>query len=369
MTITAQTVRKNTDAIRRPSTIGLGRDRDTLIENLGMLVASGMTVAEALESARTEIRSGRMRRIVEALSADIEAGSSLSNALARTRLFSDHTISLIRIGEESGRLSQNLQVVAKQQKKEGILRARIRSAAMYPVFVLGLTFVIGIGVSWFILPKLATVFSQLHLKLPFITRILIQAGLFLGTWGYIAVPAFLIVFAFLVFLLFFAPRTKHFGQSVLFTLPAIRRLMLETELTRFGYLLGTLLSAGIPIVQALESLRDATSFPAYRHFYAFLTEHIEQGDSFEKSFKAYKRLARLIPSPVQQLIIGGERSGNLSRVLLEVGSDYEEKSETTTKDLSTILEPILLVIVWLGVVSVALAVMLPIYSLVGQLNT
>lgn len=350
-------------------TLGIGRDRDYLIENLSMLVASGMTVSEALEGVVSELRSKRARQLAGGIVNDIEAGFPLSRALEQAGIFPAHTISLVRIGEESGKLAQNLRMIAEQQKKERVLRSRIRSAAMYPVFVLGLTLIIGVGIAWFILPKLATVFSQLKIALPLITKILIKAGAFLGAWGHIAIPAFLIVVVSIIYMLFFAQRTKHIGQSFIFAIPAIRLLLLETELTRFGYLLGTLLSAGLPVVQAIGSLRDATDFPAYRRFYTFLAEHIEQGDSFAKSFKTYQRLDRLIPASIQQLIVSAERSGNLSNILLEISKTYEERSETTTKNLSIILEPILLVIVWLGVVAVAVAVILPIYSLVGNFST
>jgi len=327
-----------------------------------------MTILEALDGIAAEVHSRHIRHKVAEIRENIESGYPLWRALEATHLFPMHAVSLIKIGEESGRLSENLRIVSLQQKKERVFRSRIRSAMMYPVFVLGLTLIIGVGIAWFILPKLATVFSQLKIKLPLITKVLIGTGTFLGEYGAIAVPLFLVALGVLVYMLFYFPPTKKAGQSMLFALPGVRRLILETELSRFGYLLGTLLGAGLPVTQALASLTEATSFPHYRRFYEYLTKSIEEGNSFEKSFHAYKGLRRLIPMPVQQLIISSERSGSLSNALVDISKSYEEKSETTTKDLTIILEPILLVIVWLGVVAVALAVILPIYSLVGGLQ-
>jgi type II secretory pathway component PulF len=145
--------------------------------------------------------------------------------------------------------------------------------------------------------------------------------------------------------------------------------MKEVEIARFGYLLGTLLQAGLAVNLALESLANATDFIVYRNFYLYLGKSIEEGYSFQKSFSSYKNTAKLIPTPILQLIIAGEKSGNLSKTLLKVGEMFEEKSDITTKNLTIILEPILLVFVWLGVVSVALAVILPIYGLVGGLDS
>lgn len=348
------------------STLGLGHDRDYFLENLSILATSGMAVLEALDAVRTDIRSRRMQRVIGAIREDIESGSPLWRALDRARLFPLLAISLVRVGEESGTLSENLRVVSLQLEKDRVFRAKLRSAMMYPVFVLVLTIVVGVGIAWFILPRLAQVFVQLDVELPLITQVLIFIGLFLGAHGTVVIPAFALACGILSYLFFVREKTKAIGQSMLFAIPGVRRLIQEVELARFGYLLGTLLKAGLPVTHALRSLGEATSVPRYRALALYLEQSIDDGNSFQKSFTAYRHVRRLIPSPIQQLIITGEQSGNLPETLLKIGQTYELKSDTTTKDLTVILEPILLVIVWLGVVGVALAVILPIYGLVGN---
>jgi type II secretory pathway component PulF len=335
-----------------------------------MLIASGMGVIDALKAVKADVRSTRMRRLIDQMAEDIEAGSPIWRTLDDAKLFPMHTISLIRIGEESGKLAENLEVVSVEQEKDRDFRSKIRSAMMYPIFVLGLTVVFGIGISFFILPKLALVFSQLKIQLPLITRVLIGVGVYMSNAGLGVIPIVLAIFGAVLYLIFYFPKTKLIGQSILFHTPGIKRLIQEVEVARFGYLLGTLLQAGMPIAQALHSLAEASSFPHYRRFYVFLAHSIEEGFSFQTSFARYgHRLRRLIPTPVQQLIITGEHSGNLPEILLRVGKSYEGKTEATTKNLTVILEPVLLVIVWLGVISVAFAVILPIYRLVGELQT
>lgn len=348
---------------------GIGKERDYLLENISMLAAGGTTVLSAVNAVRKEVRSRNMRRILDSLAEDIESGSPLWKAFQKSRIFNEHTISLVRIGEESGRLSDNLKLIAEQEAKEREFKSKIRGAMLYPVFVLSLTLIVGVLIAWFILPRLATVFAQLDVELPVITKGLIATGTFLGEYGYVALPAFIVLIALLVFFVFFFSKTKFIGRSILFALPGIRRLIREAELSRFGYLLGTLLQAGIPVTRALNSLEKATVFPHYRKLYAYLRDSITEGNSFQKSFAGYKNVQKLIPAPVQRLIVAGEQSGNLSNTLLTVNKNFESKTEQTTKNISVILEPILLVIVWLGVVAVALAVILPIYSLVGNLNT
>jgi type II secretory pathway component PulF len=350
------------------ASFGLSKEVDYFIENLSMLVASGMSIIEVITSISEEIHSKRMKSILNDIKIEIEGGSPLWRALQKSNLFKDHTISLIQLGEESGNLVENLKVVAIEEQKDIMFKSKLRSAMMYPVFVMSITAVVGVGIAWFILPKLATVFSQLNIKLPFITQILIDLGTFLGDYGQYVVPAVIILLIVLSYFIFFYKKTKVIGQFILFHTFGVKRLMKEVEIARFGYLLGTLLKAGLPVNVALSSLAKATEVLSYRDFYIHLNTSINEGNSFQKSFISYKNTNNLIPSPIQHLIIAGEQSGNLSNTLLKIGAMFEEKSDSTTKNLTIILEPILLVIVWVGVVAVALAVILPIYGLVGGLS-
>lgn len=349
-------------------TFGLGKERDHFIENLSMLVLSGMSITTALSSITKETEDPRMKKILTTMTSDIEAGSTIWKAFDKTTLFKGYTISLIRLGEESGKFADNLHVVALEEEKEREFKSKVKSALMYPVFVLALTAIVGTGISWFILPKLAKIFIDLKLALPLITKVLIGFGLFLSEYGLIAVPLAIIVIGLFFYVVFVNEKTKFLGESVLFGIPGIKGLLQEVEVARFGYLLGTLLEAGLPVTRAIDSLASASEVIRYKKFYLYLRDSIDMGNSFQKSFAAYKKINNLIPQPMQQLTISGEQSGNLNKTLLKIGKMYEAKSDTTTKNLTIIMEPILLVIVWVGVVSVAFAVILPIYSLVGGIH-
>jgi type IV pilus assembly protein PilC len=347
---------------------GLSKDTDYFIENLSMLVFSGMPVVDALKAITEEIHSDRMKTILNGISVEIENGSSIWKSLQGSGLFKEHSISLIRLGEGSGKLTENLKVVAIEEQKDRMFKSKLHSAMMYPVFVLFVTAVVGIGIAWFILPKLAIVFSQLKIKLPFVTKMLINFGSFLGDYGQYVIPL-IVIFFILVYLVFFHfKKTKIIGQFILFHVPGVKQLMKQIEVARFGYLFGTLLKAGVPINLALDSLASATEFTIYKKFYIHIMDSINDGNSIQKSFLSFKGSKKLIPAPIQQLVVAGEKSGNLAEILLKIGVMFEEKSDATTKNLTIILEPILLVIVWLGVVAVALAVILPIYGLVGGIS-
>lgn len=334
-----------------------------------MLVLSGMSIVSALASIIKETKKPRMKEILERMLLEIEYGSPVWKAFDKTQFFKGYTISLIRLGEESGNFAENLKVVALEEEKDREFKSKVRSALMYPIFVLGLTGVVGIGISWFILPKLAKIFYDLKLALPLITKVLLGFGVFLSKHGLIAVPLGLAVIFAIFYVIFFNAKTKFIGEIIIFHIPGIKTLLMEVEVARFGYLLGTLLEAGLPVTRAIESLAGASDVIRYKKFYIYLRDSIDMGNSFKKSFEAYPTINNLIPLPIQQLITSGEQSSNLNKTLIKVGQVLEAKSDTTTKNLTIIMEPILLVIVWVGVVCVAFAVILPIYSLVGGLNS
>lgn len=344
------------------------KEREYFTENLALLLKAAVPVGEALASLEETARSKQMKKALRQMQADIEVGASLTKALEDSGIVSRQTLALVRLGEQSGHLTENLQVAAEQEEKRHVFHAKVRSALIYPGFVLSLTVIVGLGVAWFLLPRLATTFSQLNVQLPFISKIMINLGTFLKEYGYIAVPALVVFFLLAGYVLFAAPRTKVVGQRILFRLPGISRLMREVEIAQFGYLLGTLLDAGLPITKAINLLADSSGSARYQRFYKYLAESLEDGKSFRQSLREYKAISRLFPQSVQQMIIAGEHSGSLSQVLKTIGRTYEQKADTTTQNLEAIIEPILLIIVWIGVMIVAVAVIVPIYSLVGGLG-
>ncbi|HLB32345.1 MAG TPA: type II secretion system F family protein [Patescibacteria group bacterium] len=349
-------------------TIGVKQDKIYFIENLSMLLFAGMNIITALDSIEVGLKSKKMREIVEELKDEIGEGIPIWEALEHTGLLAAHSLALIKIGEKSGRLSANLKVIATQEQKERIFRSKVTSAMLYPAIVLFFTLIVGVGIAWFILPKLSGVFSSLNIKLPITTKFLLGFGEFLGKYGTIVVPSFLVALIILFYFIFFFPKTKIIGQKIIFRIPGVNILSQQIELSRFGFILGTLLSAGMPLVDALSSLAEITGFFDYKKFYKYLSTNIEEGNSFQKCFAGYKHSDRLIPFPVQQMIVASEQSGNLKETLRAIGDNFEEKTDISTKNLSVALEPILLFVIWAVVVFVALSVIMPIYSLIGGFN-
>lgn len=344
------------------------KDREYFISNLALLLRAAVPVGEILNSMQTTTKSKPLQSSLEQMKNDIDSGFPLWKALERGGITGEQTLALVRLGESSGKLVDNLEVAARQEEKQRIFKAKVKSALLYPTFVLGLTAVIGLAVAWFLLPKLSVTFTQLNVKLPPITKFFISVGVFLKQSGYWAVPLGIVLFIVLAYFVFIAKKTKFIGNAILFTVPGVSKLLKEVEIARFGYLLGTLLGAGLSVTQALDLLSHATTSRRYQKFYAYLRESFENGYGFQGSLSAYKGSEKLLPPAIQQMILAGERSGSLTEILLDIGRIYEERSDISTQNLETTMEPILLVLVAAGVLGVAIAVILPIYKLVGGLN-
>ncbi|HSX33337.1 MAG TPA: type II secretion system F family protein [Candidatus Saccharimonadales bacterium] len=344
------------------------KEREYFAENMALLLKSAVPIGEALQSLANTAHSAAMKQGLAQMQADIEVGYSLADAMERSGMVSSQTLALVRLGEDSGHLVENLQLAAQQEEKRHTFRSKVRSALIYPSFVLGLTVIVGLGVAWFLLPRLSATFSQLHVHLPAISRFMIGSGKFLKAHGIVAVPSFFAACGLIGYMLFVYPKTKPIGQRLLLLTPGIGKLMHEVEVAQFGYLLGTLLDAGLPVTKAIRLLAKASNLFIYQDFYNYLAKSLDDGYGFKESLGHYPRSAKLLPAAVQQMIIAGEHSGSLPEVLLTIGRTYEQKSDITTSNLEAIIEPILLVIVWIGVMMVAVAVIVPIYSLVGGLN-
>jgi len=347
---------------------GTKEDREYFLENLSLLISSGMGIMIALETIQKDMKSKTMQGIIKTIQKDIENGEPLWKSIQQTNLLPERVIPLLKIGEDSGKLAENIQMIVAQEQKNEMFKTKVKSGMMYPVILLFFTLIIGVGIAWFLLPQLAGMFNKLDMKLPLITKILINAGVFLGANGTWAIPLFLLIFWGIFYFTFFYKKTKFIGQNILLHTPIIKKLIIQTEIARMGYLMGTLLDAGIPIADALESFEKATNIKKYQKFYGHMVKSIREGNTFRQCFENYPKSTNIIPSPVQQMIITAESSEGLKKIFYKISNNFEEKIDITTKNLSVLLEPLMLIIIWVGVVFVALAVILPIYSLIGNVN-
>lgn len=341
--------------------------KKTFLDNLALLVSSGMGVNTSLRILHKNTQDKSFKKTLNSMLSSVESGSSLSQTMNEHNFLPDFLISLIRIGEESGNLADKIKRTVISLDKDQRRKSQLRSALFYPVFVLTLVIVLGIGVSIFILPRIGQVFSNMNVKLPVMTTILITIGDFMSKYWYIIIPLIIGTLVLSILLLFVFPATKKSGQWLLFHLPVFNDLIVKTEVSRFSYNLAMLLNSGIPITKALLSLSKIHDYYMYKDYTQFLANYIQSGKSFHNIFDSNKKKTNSIfPFAAQEIITAGEESGKLPEVLEQLGDRYEQESEEIAKNIAILLEPALLIVVWVGVVFLAVAILLPIYSLVGS---
>ncbi len=344
------------------------KERAYFIENLSILISSGVNISEALSIIDEGLKSKQFKARVSEIKKKIDSGFSFWESLEALNIFSKRDISLIKIGENSGHLAENLIILSQQYEKEKFFRSKVFSALLYPSIVLFMVIIIAIGMTWFLLPRLAIIFSQLEIELPLLTKAMISVGLFIQDYGSIFFPSLIIFIILFFYFVFVHKKTKHLGQSFLFNFFITKKLILEAELARFGFYLGTLLNSGFSIIDSIKTLEDSTHYWYYKKIYNHIQTKIAEGKSIKESITTYPKIIKYIPLPIQQIIFVGEKSGKLAESLIRVGIKYEAKLDLTTKNLTVALEPVLLIMVWLGVLFLAIAIILPVYNLIGQIN-
>ncbi len=346
---------------------GLGKERTAFIQNIAMLLDAGLPLVDAIKTLERETRIKPFKKMLNEMRTDVESGEPLWRAMDRQAFFSQYAIALTRIGEEAGSLAQNMQYLATQDEKDSELRGKVKMAMIYPAIVLVLVFVVVVGIGGFVLPNLIPVLISLNAPLPLVTRILIAFSNFFTAHWAVAMPSFFAVIFFFI-LLHVYTRFKLVTQWVIFRIPGIGRLAREATIARFGVILGGLLQAGVPLIDSIKSLVDVTTIAVYKNFYADMLGKISLGETFQKTFASVKNSETLLPVTVQELVTVGEQSGRLATTLLKISDIYDRKAEETAQKLPVILEPILLLFMGGLVGTIAFAIIIPIYSVVGNIG-
>lgn len=346
---------------------GLGKERMRFVQNLAMMLNAGLPLIDSLKTLQMETRAKPMRKLLQKILDSVENGSPLWRAMDEQSFFSLHALALVRIGEEAGNLAQNMQYLADQEEKDHALKSKVKMAMIYPTIVMVIMFIIVIGLGMFVLPNLIGVLYSLNVPLPFVTRMVILFTNAFTTYGAIIVPGSIIGFITLVILAKYTV-LKGLFQWIMFRVPGIGRLASEATIARFGVILGGLLKAGVPVIEAMQSLVEVTPIVSYKKLYSRMLDHISIGDSFSKSFAGIKGSEKLLPPSVQQLVITGEKSGSLADIMLKVADIYDKKATETAQKLPVILEPMLLLVIGGLVGTIAFAIIVPIYSIVGNVG-
>jgi len=340
------------------------QEKINLARNLSSMISAGLALSRALSVQERQIHNKKFKIIIKNINAEINKGRSLSEALKTyPKVFSNLFVSMVKAGEESGGLSEALKMVAVQMDNANRLTKKIQGAMIYPSVIVGVIAVIGVIMFIFVLPGITNTFKEMNVPLPFATRLIIDSSDFMSK-NYILVIILLLGFMAGVYVFMQTKLGKRYFEILSLRLPVIGTLVKETNSARTARTLSSLISAGVPIAEALKITEEVLQNSFYKKIIKEAAENISKGIPTSNIFMLK---TKYYPVFLGEMMSVGEETGKLPEMLMNTAIYYEGEVEQKTKDMSTIIEPVLVVGIGAAVAFFALAMIQPMYSLVDAI--
>ena len=327
---------------------------------LATMLAAGIPLVQAFEIVGNGHENAAMQKLILSIKGDVEGGSALAEALAKHPLyFDDLFVNLVEAGEQAGALETLLDKVATYKEKTEAIKKKIKKALTYPAAVLVVAFIVTTILLIFVIPSFEDLFQGFGADLPTFTRMVIDLSAFVRTQGwYLATLIGGAIGAFL----YFKKRSRamrHFLDRLMLKVPVIGPIMQKASIARYARTLSTMFSAGVPLVEAMESVAGATGNIVYEHGVLAIRDEVATGQRLQQAMEN----TGLFPNMVIQMIAVGEESGSLDDMSAKVADFYEEDVDNAVDNLSSLLEPMIMAILGVLVGGLVVAMYLPIFKL------
>ena len=332
---------------------------------LATMLRAGLPLPEAIDIIKDETKNKKLKKVLMDVSFNVRKGKTISSVLSKYKKdFDSVFLTMVKAGEESGTMDKSFDYLSKQLTLTYELIQKVKGAMMYPIVIVGAMIANFIVMLVFVLPKLSSVYLQLGVNLPPATKFVLSVGEFVGKYTTEVIVG-VFVFAFAVFMLFSIQRTKEAMADFFMKLPAIKGIVIQIDIARFSRTLSTLLSSGVPIMVCLDVCSNIIKQPALRKEAKLFGAGVSQGKQLSEIIMTGKKV---FPSTVVQTIKAGEKSGSLEEVLGEMAEFYEREVDYNLKKLTSLLEPLLMLVIGVAVGAMVVVMITPIYSLVGGMN-
>jgi type IV pilus assembly protein PilC len=341
------------------------KDITIFTRQFATMINAGLPLVKCLNILTEQTESPVLSGVIEDVQHEVEMGRSLSEALAKhPNIFKDLYTHMVKAGEIGGVLDDVLLRIATTLESEDEIRRKIKSALTYPVAMLGISLLLLVVMLVFVVPIFEKMFRDMGATLPVLTRVIVNISHFL-----VSLKGAILIIALIVAAIFFrrwtkTPRGRRFIDSVKLKLPVFGSLFHKMALSRFSRTLGTLVSSGVPILQALEITSNTVGNVLVSEAVENVRAGVKEGESIARPLGQ----SPLFPPMVIQMLAIGEETGSLDTMLNKVSDFYDSEVAATVEALTSLLEPILIVFLGLVVGTIVIALYMPIFSLVAQFS-
>lgn len=340
-------------------------DKITFIKNLAVMLRAGLPLSKSLKILTAQTPNKKFAKIISQVSRSVEGGNSLADSLNKyPKVFAPIFVSMVSVGELSGNLEQNLAYLSEQLQRDYDLMSKAKGALTYPAIVLLALGIVGFLMFTFVLPKLTSTFTDFQVELPIMTKFVIAIVNVFASYG---VYLLLLVVAAAAGFLYWkkTPTGRNTVHKVVLYLPLVSGIVAKINQARFVRVFSSLMKSGMPIVEALEVSSHVVGNIYYQRVIADASSKVRVGSPMAQAFKKHPKL---FSNLVVQMMEVGEESGTTETVLSEVAAFYEAEIDQTMKNLSSILEPVIMMVIGAVVGFLAIALITPIYSITQNIN-
>jgi type IV pilus assembly protein PilC len=339
-------------------------EKIALCRYLTTMLTSGVSLTSGLPAIKKEARNPLMRQIIDDMIYNLERGQPLSAALANfPKIFDKFFLTLVHSGEVSGTLADSFKYLERQLRAEYSLSSKIKSALVYPAVVIAAMMGIGFLMLFFVMPQIGRVFMTMTIPLPQSTRFIFSTSIMLANYRY-PIIALTIIGLIGLFLFIKKPIGKKIIMAIISPLPVVNQLLQQIDIARFCRIFSTLVASAVPITDSLDIALSSMNHPRFKNLSVEITQKVTQGKSVADAFSENK----IFPAMLMQMISAGEKSGTLDVSLSDLANFYEEEVEEAVKKTTQLMEPLIMLIVGIGVGAMILSIIAPLYSVVGSLT-
>ena len=332
--------------------------------HLGVMISSGLSLSSALTTLGSQEKNKGFQKIILDIADEVKKGVALADAMKKyPKVFDDVFVSMINVGEVSGNLEEILKILSEQMEKDHKLVSKVKGAMIYPAVIIVLMLVIGVLMMIFVIPKITQIFKDFDAELPLMTRIVLGVSDFMASNALLTIASLIIVVGAIIFFYKTKAGVKFFHKLFL-KFPSIGSIVVEVNSARFSRILSSLLKSGVSLVESLKIVSDTLGNYYFKTAVKKASEDVQRGVNLSEVLKENKDI---FPYLVIQMIEVGEETGKTPEILLELASFYEDEVEQVTQNLSSVIEPILMIVIGGAVGFFAIAIIQPIYSLVNTI--